>query len=83
MPAGLLTRFMIKVSRMIEGDSFWKGGVVLHYEKTRAYVIEDEADRIVRIEVAGSQKKELLAIIRNPLFWICTLILNEKSNLKN
>ena len=66
MPAGILTRFIVKTHKLIEKDKFWKHGVVVKFEKARASIIESETSREVRIEIEGKsqQKKNLLAIIR-------------------
>lgn len=65
MPAGLLTRFIVKIHRLIDGDCFWRSGVVVSYEDARALVVEDETNRMIRIGIEGGEaKRELLAVIR-------------------
>ena len=70
MPAGLLTRFIVKVHKLIEAETFWKHGVVISFEQSRASIIEDDRNRRIRIELEGDSKKELLAIIRREFYEI-------------
>ena len=68
MPAGIISRFIVKAHHMIEEDFYWKMGVVLTYEgNTRAEVIEDRLLRKITICIAGPEKKVLLAFIRKYL----------------
>lgn len=65
MPAGIMTRFIVKIHRLIEEDKFWKHGVIIKFEGARALVTENDTDRQIKIEIDGKRsKKELLAIIR-------------------
>ena len=65
MPAGIMTRFMVKIHGLIDDDRFWKHGVIGKFEDARASIIEDDTNRQITIEVEGQRsKKELLAIIR-------------------
>lgn len=64
MPAGLLTRFIVKIHRLIESDLFWRYGVMVTYEGSRALIEEYETKREIHISVEGPTKGELLAIIR-------------------
>ncbi len=66
MPAGLITRLIVKLHHHIDGQRFWRHGVVVKYGGARAVVVEDDAVRQVRIDIegAGRPKKDLLAIIR-------------------
>ncbi|MBU1311896.1 MAG: hypothetical protein KKE30_20430 [Gammaproteobacteria bacterium] len=64
MPAGLLTRFIVKIHRLIESDLFWRYGVIVAHEGNRALIEEYETRREIHIYVEGPTKGELLAIIR-------------------
>lgn len=65
MPAGLITRLIVKLHTMIEGDTFWRGGVVVEREGSRASIIEDNPGRQIRIDIQGDEtNRDLLAIIR-------------------
>lgn len=66
MPAGLITRLIVKVHRLIDKSSFWKGGVVVKFEGARAAIVEDQTARTICIDIEGDDdsKRDLLAIIR-------------------
>lgn len=64
MPKGLLTRFIVKRSVDILDDLYWRYGVVLKYNDTKAKIVEDFFNRKVIIQISGNDKKEFLIIIR-------------------
>jgi small GTP-binding protein len=65
MPAGLITRLIVKVHGLIDGELFWRHGVVVKREDARAAIVEDETAKQVRIDIEGGDtKRELLAVIR-------------------
>ena len=66
MPAGLITRLIVKIHRLIDENCFWRSGVVVRDEGARAAIVEDVTTKQIRIDIeADDRKKELLAIIRN------------------
>jgi internalin A len=67
MPAGILSRFIARNHRTIEGENYWKNGVVLAWEGTRALVTADALSRKIRVAVAGSDQKGTLAVVRHEL----------------
>ncbi len=64
MPAGIVSRFIVKSHGFIKDDLFWKYGVVLSHENTQALVTEDYINGKVKISIAGDNKKGLLAAVR-------------------
>lgn len=66
MPAGILTRFIVKVHNLIDGNIFWKHGVAVKFENARASIVENETKREIVIEIEGESeaKKNLMAILR-------------------
>ncbi len=70
MPKGVITRFTVRNHTLIEKDHYWKNGVVLAKEGTRARVISDYYNRKISISIQGGYARELLAIIRNHLEYI-------------
>ncbi len=66
MPAGLISRLIVKLHHHIKGESFWRHGVVVEFEGARAVVVEDDQARQIRIDIEGNAdtKRNLLAIIR-------------------
>jgi len=70
MPAGIITRFIVRTHDIIEKDIYWKNGVVLQRENTEALVVSEQLNRKIRIWVRGENRKELLAIIRREIDYI-------------
>ena len=66
MPAGLISRLIVKLHHHLDGEGFWRYGLVAKFGDARAVVIEDDQIRQVRIEIEGAAdaKRDLLAIIR-------------------
>lgn len=64
LPSGIITRFIVRIHSHIEERLFWRYGVVLSYENSRAEVVEDNINRKIYINVVGPERKELLGIIR-------------------
>lgn len=64
MPAGIFTRFMVKMHGYIEHDFYWRNGVYLNFEGTAAKVVNNPLNRKISIRLRGSSPKNLLAIIR-------------------
>ncbi|MCH8956431.1 hypothetical protein IIA28_14100, partial [candidate division KSB1 bacterium] len=69
MPAGVMTRFIVTTHDLIDGDLYWKDGLVLQREKTRALVIKTDPRRI-EVWIDGDDKKTLLGMIRRHMDYI-------------
>lgn len=65
MPKGILSRFIVTMHRLIadEGKLVWKTGVVMEREGTRAEVIEEYAQRRIRVRVSGPNPLGLFAVV--------------------
>jgi small GTP-binding protein len=70
MPAGILTRFIVRNQTFISGDIYWRYGVVLENEGSVALVISEPLDRRIKILIRGYSNKEFLAIIRHEFDYI-------------
>jgi len=69
LPAGVMTRFIVRIHQDIEKRSdgtqlCWREGAVLCRDGTRAFVRVRPLEKLIEIRVDGSNKKELLTIIR-------------------
>jgi small GTP-binding protein len=69
LPAGVMTRFIVRIHQNLEKRSdskqlCWREGVVLCREGTRAFVRVRPLEKLIEIRIDGSNKKELLTIIR-------------------
>lgn len=67
MPEGIITRFICRNYYFIREEYFWKTGVELTFEDSRALVRSDNLNRKMEISVIGSNKGALLAIIRKEM----------------
>ncbi len=77
LPEGIITRFIVRNHLLIDGELYWKNGVVLKRESARARVVQEKLNRKIRIAVEGkNNKKELLAVIRNEFDHIHTTLNN-------
>ncbi|MHC4477446.1 MAG: COR domain-containing protein [Planctomycetota bacterium] len=70
MPAGILTRFIVRTHDIIKDDIYWKNGVALRREEAEALIVSDTYGRKISIRVRGEDKKGLLAIIRREIDYI-------------
>jgi GTPase SAR1 family protein len=65
MPKGILTTFILKRYSDIYENTYWRHGVLLEYENTRAIVKESYKERKISITLEGPNKKGFLNIIRH------------------
>lgn len=64
MPAGIISRFIVKCHGFIKESLLWKYGVVLEYDKTTALIEEDYINGKIKISIVGENKRGLLSAIR-------------------
>lgn len=68
MPAGLLTRFIARMSRHIHAPHVWRTGVVLRWsDGTLAEVTENQFGKEITLRVAGPERKRRLNEMRQNL----------------
>jgi internalin A len=67
MPKGILTRMIVKLNSDILDTKYWRYGVILKYENTTAIIKEKYFENKITIEIAGTDKREYLFIIRKAL----------------
>ncbi|GGD28656.1 COR domain-containing protein [Hyunsoonleella pacifica] len=67
MPAGIMARFIVRVRNMVHDRTFWKNGVIIQRERTRALVMSDQYSRKLNIWIHGDNASFLLEIIRKEL----------------
>jgi internalin A len=65
MPKGMITRFIVEMHRLLDGDLVWKDGIILKFDNTRAEIIEARYRNEIRIRLSGKIKKPLLEKIRH------------------
>ena len=69
LPAGAMTRFIVRVHMDLECESdgahmCWREGAILSREGTRALIRVKPLERLIEIKINGDKKRELLAVIR-------------------
>ena len=64
MPKGILTRLIVKMNSDIFEDKYWRYGVILQYDGTKAFIREKYFENKISIELSGKNKREYLFIIR-------------------
>ncbi|HKS08284.1 MAG TPA: COR domain-containing protein [Pyrinomonadaceae bacterium] len=69
MPVGVITRFIVRTHDMNRGI-YWKNGVVLKRDNTAALVVSEPLSRRIKIQIAGEDKRSLLAVIRREIDYI-------------
>lgn len=67
MPKGILARLIVKLSGDIYENKYWRYGVVLHYDNTKAIIKEKYFESKITIELSGQNKREYLFNIRKAL----------------
>ncbi|MCU4175220.1 COR domain-containing protein [Carboxylicivirga sp. N1Y90] len=67
MPAGIISRFIVRNSDLIKENIYWKNGVVIRRENVEAEIISHQFDKKLKIRIKGKNKKGLLSIIRREL----------------
>jgi internalin A len=65
MPKGILTRFIVEMHKLIDGDLVWKEGVILIDSNARAAVIENYPKNEIHVRISGAIKKPLREAIRH------------------
>lgn len=64
MPKGILTRLIVKMNSDIYGNIYWRYGVILHYNNTKALIREKYFENKITIELSGQNTREYLFEIR-------------------
>ena len=67
MPAGILSRFIVRLNDLIKDEIYWKNGVVISRESVDAEVIAYPFEKKIRLRLKGKNKKDLLSIIRREI----------------
>lgn len=67
MPKGILTRMIVKMNQDIDRELYWRYGVLLQYEGTKAIVREKYFENKISIELTGQHGREFLFMIRKAI----------------
>jgi len=64
LPAGIVTRLIVRMHDYIKNNLYWRHGVIVERENATAIITNDTLGRIVKIKITGKNKQDLFAIIR-------------------
>lgn len=67
MPKGILTRLIVKMNSDIVDEKYWRYGVILEYDETKAIIKEKYFENKITIELEGKNKREFLYLIRKTI----------------
>ena len=67
MPAGIMTRLIVRMHNYIENNQYWYHGAVIEYEQTKAIIKIDAIGRNIKVKLQGKNKPDLFAIIRSEI----------------
>lgn len=70
MPKGILTRLIVKLNSDIYKDKYWRYGVILENENTKAIIREKYFENKIIIELNGINSREYLYLIRKQILEI-------------
>ena len=64
VPAGVITRLIVRMHNIIKDNIFWLHGLVVKQEDTEAIITINKFERYIRVKVKGKNKQDLFGIIR-------------------
>ena len=67
MPAGIITRLIVRMHDFIKNTLFWSQGVVIKREETEALISSNTLERYISIKIKGKNRQDLFGIIRYEL----------------
>jgi internalin A len=70
MPAGILTRLIVRTHDMNHGRVYWKNGVILERDGTFALIVSEPLHRRITVQIRGADKVALFAVIRREIDYI-------------
>ena len=70
MPAGVITRLIVRLHDLIQSKIYWKNGVIIQRQKAEALIISDPYSRRIKIWIFGDEQALLLEIIMRELDYI-------------
>jgi internalin A len=70
MPAGVITRLIVRLHDLIQSKVYWKNGVIIQRLKAEALIISDPYTRRIKISIFGDEQALLLEVITRELDYI-------------
>lgn len=70
MPSGIITRLIVRIDDLNKEKIFWKNGLIIQLNNTKALIEKDSFRRKIEIWIEGKEQSELLSIIRREIDFI-------------
>ena len=67
MPKGIISQLIVGLHKYIYEKQRWKNAVVVQYLDSRAEIVEDRPDNIIKIRIVGPDRLRALDVIRNQM----------------
>ena len=67
MPKGLISKLICGFYNLLSSNNFWKNGVVLNYDTSKALLLCKPLEKSLEIKITGNPKRDLFALIKNEL----------------
>ena len=67
MPAGIITRFIARQHKKIKDEIYWRNGVIIQRNSTKALIVSEPLNRKIDIWINGNEAKEFLFYIRSDI----------------
>lgn len=67
MPKGLISKLICEFYNLLSSNNFWKNGVVLNYDLSKALILCKPFEKSLEITIIGNPKRDLFALIKNEL----------------
>jgi len=64
MPAGIITRLIVRMHDYIKSNLFWSQGVVIERKQAIALITSNTFERFISIKIKGKNRQDLFSIIK-------------------
>lgn len=67
MPKGLISKLICGFYNLLSSNNFWKNGVVLNYDMSKASILCKPLEKSLEIKIIGNPRRDLFTLIKNEL----------------
>ncbi|WP_439480042.1 COR domain-containing protein [Chryseobacterium aquaticum] len=67
MPKGLISKLICGFYNLLSSNNFWKNGVVLNYDMSKASILCKPFEKSLEIKIIGNPRRDLFTLIKNEL----------------
>jgi len=64
LPAGIVTRLIVRMHDYVKNNLYWRQGVIIEREEAMSIITSDYIGRKIHIKINGKNKQDLFSIIR-------------------